>query len=170
MKFTLAAKHSLSNTLDHKGLYGMNSTRYVDARRLERMQFACWVMDNGSNQPGAVLEELYTASLRADCDLSKLQFDVGSETIARNIAGHVRRWKLKAATSLIFKGKAKDIPSWHPQHPQHVNAKLLKSFIEQENADLLTSGNSNEETAKLFGAEKMKKVRRKSMLKHKMVV
>ena len=48
-KFTLAAKHSLSNTLDHKGLYGMNSTRYVDARRLERMQFACWVMDNGSN-------------------------------------------------------------------------------------------------------------------------
>ena len=153
-KFTLAAKHSLSNTLDHKGFYGMNSTRYIDARRLERMQLVCWIMDNGSNQPGAVLEELYTASLRADCDLSKLQFDVGSETIARSISGHVKKWKLKAATSLIFHGKTKDIPLWHPQHPEHLNAKLLNSFIEQENAVLSKLGNSSERNTKLFGGEK----------------
>jgi hypothetical protein len=127
-KFTLAAKHSLSNKLDHEGFYGMNSPRYGPARRLERMQFACWILNNGSNQPGAVLEELYTASLRADCDLSKLHFDFGSESIARNVVGHVVRWKLKAATSLKFQGKAIDIPKWHPQHPEHINVKLLNVF------------------------------------------
>ena len=35
-KFTLSAKHALSNKLDHRGLYGMNSGRYIKARRLER--------------------------------------------------------------------------------------------------------------------------------------
>ena len=89
-------------------------------------------MDNGSNQPGAVLEELYTASLRNDCDLSKLHFDVGSETIARNITKHVVRWKLKAATSLVFQGKEKDIPTWHPQHPNHINMKVLKNYRDQK--------------------------------------
>ena len=128
-KFTLAAKHSLSSTLDHSGLYGLDSVRYVQARRLERNQFSCWIQNNGSNQPGAVLEELYTASLRADCDLSKLQFDVGSETIARKIVKHVVRWKLKAATSLIFNGAASEIPEWHPRHPAHPNMRLLEKYM-----------------------------------------
>ena len=139
----------------------MNSTRYIDARRLERMQFACWIMDNGSNQPGAVLEELYTASLRADCDLSKLQFDVGSETIARSISGHVRRWKLKAATSLIFHGRPRTY-HYGIRSTRTFECKITELIHRtRENAVLSKLGNSSERNTKLFGGENVEKNEKK---------
>ena len=118
-KVTLAAKHAVAGSLHCHGLYGLDSDRFVPAERMARIQFNCWV--NGqANQPGAVLEELYTACLRNDFELSRLEFDVGSEDVARKIAQSVEWWKVVAATSLGC--KTSPTPEWHPANEHHHNA------------------------------------------------
>ena len=119
-KVTLAAKHAVAGSLHSNGLYGLDSSRFVDAERMARIQFNCWVMGQ-ANQPGAVLEELYTACLRNDFDLAELEFDVGSEEVARKITKAVEWWKIVAATSLAC--KREPVPDWHPSSKNHHNSK-----------------------------------------------
>ena len=121
-KISLAFKHSIAGSLHAHGLYGLNSPRFDIAKRMHRIQFNTWVL-GADNQPGAVLEELYTSSLRSDCNLNLLEFDVGSEKNAREIVQLVKHWKLKAATGLECKHKP--IPKWHPAHKDHWNQQFV---------------------------------------------
>ena len=121
-KISLAAKHSVAGCLHAHGLYGLNSPRFAIASRMVRIQFNTWVLGQ-ANQPGAVLEELYTSSLRADCNLNLLEFDVGSEKSARELVQLVKHWKLKAATCLECKHTP--IPTWHPAHKDHWNQQFV---------------------------------------------
>jgi hypothetical protein len=125
-KVTLAAKHAVAGSLHCNGLYGLDSNRFIPAERMARIQFNCWV--NGqANQPGAVLEELYTACLRNDFDLACLEFDVGSEVVARKIAQSVEWWKIVAATSLGC--KASPTPDWHPASKNHYNSQFTNPAV-----------------------------------------
>ncbi len=122
-KVTLSAKHAVAGSLHAHGLYGLNSPRFIAAERMSRIQFSCWVQGN-DNQPGAVMEELYTACLRQDCDLSRLEFDVGGPAAARDIVRTVKQWKVLAATSLNCP-RADPTPPWHPAHPSHHNQQFM---------------------------------------------
>ena len=139
-KITLAAKHSVAGNLHSNGLYGLDSPRFSIAERMSRIQFNTWVLGD-NNQPGAVLEELYTASLRADYDLNLLTFDVGSEKTARTLTKLVNIWKIRAATSLGC--SYKPIPEWHPAHADHWNQQFVPVSVSKNEEDGKNNSDKN---------------------------
>ena len=140
-KISLAAKHSVAGCLHAHGLYGLNSPRFDIASRMNRIQFTTWVL-GADNQPGAVLEELYTSSLRADCNLNLLEFDVGSEKSARELVQLVKHWKIKVATCLECKHTP--IPTWHTAHKDHWNQQFVKRHTNTVHKTSITEENTEE--------------------------